>query len=143
MNRGTDAHVVNLYKARAPERAPGLDLKTFGTIDCGYETMTQAWGQIRHVFAVGPARTSQAEHVHTSPRYPLTLLNSHGVDLLVVDRGSAGPPGPGTRGKPDRWEALVDRTNPKQRPKVVLESWNGAASSWSSGPMDKSRRVRW
>ena len=29
------------------------EIQTFGTLDCGYETMAEAWPTLEHVFPVG------------------------------------------------------------------------------------------
>lgn len=44
-------------------------LNSFGTLNGGYETMTEAWPTLEHVFAVNPAPGSQAQHTpqHSSP----------------------------------------------------------------------------
>jgi hypothetical protein len=74
-------------------------------------------------------------------RYPRKLLNRQPVDLLVVELGiDHRPP---TTLKRSAWEDLVQHTYPRNRPRVVLETWTGSAQLWSSGPVCKGRTTVW
>lgn len=121
--------------------------QTYGTIDCGMESMSQAWTAAKHVFAVrrpndprAPDASPVIEYAGPS-RYPKKLLGKHPVDLLVVERGHIQK----ALGKPtvEEWEHLVSSTEVPKRPTIVLESWRSTALIWSQGPTSKGTLTRW
>ena len=123
--------------------SPKSTLSSYGTLSCGYETMSQAWPTLRHRFSVGAAESSQAEHTFREARYKMNLLKEYPVDLLVVDQGSSQPSWTQNKSGSGRWEQLVDQTPPERHPWVVLESWPGSAVGWEVSPMHKSVMTRW
>ena len=139
---GDDAVAEPVWKPEASD-ASQTRTRTFGTLDCGYETMADAWQQMDYKFAVGGQGPSRASHCYPEPRYALNLLTSHPVDVLVADKGSATPPRRKGPAGPDRWELLVLNTPPEKRPSVVLESWPASSATWADNPMSKGRRIRW
>jgi hypothetical protein len=119
-------------------------LHTYGTIDCGLETMTEAWPNLEHVFSSGGIQVGGNTIPLTGGRLPHNLLEEHPIDLLVVDQGHMNrPPGTTTSERPSKWEQIVQNVPDEVRPKVVIESWPEKAIGWMEGPMAKSARIRW
>jgi hypothetical protein len=124
-------------------------LKSFGTIDCGYEMMRVAWPKLEHSFAVRRKGENVDSDIADPPRavvighhrYPAKLLSQHPVDLLVVERGYLKHPTQGYQREP--WEDLVRATDQAKRPKVVLEAWPSSAEFWNKGPVCKASLTRW
>jgi hypothetical protein len=117
--------------------------KTFGTISCGYETMTQAWKQLDHVFSVA-GHGPPAANNYPDSRYPMNLLDKHPVDILVIDQGDYTPSTSNSCiPRNERWKDLVMQTSPHHRPQLILESWPDHATSWTWGPMAKGRKAQW
>ena len=123
-------------------------IRSYGTLDCGAETMRAAWPRLRHVFSGRGNRAWHEAAEGPSPEVVLSgtrpargALHQHPVDLLVVERGHIRRP----HRDPtvESWEKLVAHTEQSVWPKVVVESWRGQAISWSNGPTDKAARTRW
>jgi hypothetical protein len=118
--------------------------RSFGTIDCGLELMRDAWQRLAHVFSVEQEHTiasSLSVVQYSGPRYALTLLNKHPVEVLVVERGHIHR----AHSEPieERWEILVSRTKEQNRPCIVIETWDASASTWYNGPAGPPSKVRW
>ena len=118
-------------------------IRNYGTLSCGYETMTQAWPTLHHRFSTGATQSHKAELHHPEARCKMDLLKTCPVDLLVVDQGSARPNWNQTKSGAGRWEQLVEATPDKNRPWVILESWPGSSVGWEVSPMHKSAMTRW
>jgi hypothetical protein len=118
-------------------------IATFGTLDCGYETMAEAWPALEHVFASGGYH-SKAEYILPQGRLKGSLLDQHPVDLVVVERGQFHkPPTILEANIKPKWEILISNAKVKNRPKVIIEMWPDKAATWEEGPMSKSNLVRW
>ena len=84
--RAIDESGVTGMKTK-PQGLPLVEpLQSFGTIDCGLETMGEAWPAMVHSFSSGGV-SSTSKLCLGGGRLPPTLLNDHPVDLLVVERG--------------------------------------------------------
>ena len=128
-------------------------IQSFGVLDGAGELMRQAWHGLRHVFSVRrcneDAPVSKTFHLEEpelvktgAPRYPLSLLSTNPVDLLVVERSSIANK-PLQADQPSAWEEMVLITPLSKRPKVILESWDAEASYWKTGPSTKLHTERW
>jgi hypothetical protein len=107
-----------------------------------------AWPTLEQVFsgcvgssAQGAAAVSEPGIVFSGSRYPLGLLKANPVDLLVVERGALVKPS--SLGRPERWEDMIDAIPLSSRPKMVFESWPGAAVTCASGPSGKAYVTCW
>ncbi|CAJ1936816.1 unnamed protein product [Cylindrotheca closterium] len=69
------------------------------------------------------------------------LLDTHPVDLLVIEKGHYTRPSGGPKQEP--WEDMVDSVPPKHRPKVIIESWRSDPTLWQYGPTSKPTTTRW
>ena len=139
---GEDAAVLRLEQQLwKPEKAPRV-IHTYGTIDCGLETMHPAWSSLQHVFSYGGSPRRQGPTFHPGRRPPQSLLRKSPVDLLILDRGSTNQPSPQT-GQADRTLLRLIRAAPKVKPLLVLESWPGKAAGWEQGPTCKLARTQW
>jgi len=153
---------------RIPKPSTTSWLHTYGTLDGGGELMRLAWTSMQHVFAmrrlghsipssnplVGETTTSTSTSSdllvgetntiikYGYPNYPFNLLKKHPVDLFVVERIAASSPHAGALSSTS-WEAIVKSTPVPKRPKVILESWVGIASTWARGPLCKINVTRW
>ena len=87
-DRAQDPALVDLQGRTAPPSLPPGPLRTYGTIDCGLELMSQAWGSLQQEFSIGGCPLSPPKHFQLNGRPPLGLLNKHPVDLLITDDGS-------------------------------------------------------
>ena len=142
-DRAQDPALVDLQGRAAPPSLPPGPLRTYGTIDCGLELMSQAWGSLQQEFSIGGRPLSPPNHSQLNGRAPLNFLNKHPVDLLVADRGSATPPAAREVFHEDRWLTMVARAALENRPKVILESWPDSSISWMNSPVSKARRTAW
>jgi hypothetical protein len=135
--------VEGLEQKAAPQAEKWVH--SYGTIDCGLKLMCQAWQTMSHDFTVDPV----GEHTstgtdpvrYTGPRFPLTILNDHPVDVLVIERGHIRKPR--RMPTPERWESLITQTILTKRPSVIVESWLPVVSTWDSGPVGKLSCIRW
>lgn len=117
-----------------------------GSIGGGLELFRDSWKRIHHVFA---CRTLGQEHnygpqpqiVTQGPRFPLGLLSTHPVDILVVDHGTHQKPI--TDLSPSRWLSSIEKAPPLTRPSLVIEVWPPASSTWERGPTGKIQRTLW
>ena len=82
-----DPAVENFKIREAEAPTPGAPFRTYGTLSCGLESMTEAWTGMSHVFSVGARYDSSAGSVYPGNRPPANLLITHPVDLLGVDQG--------------------------------------------------------
>lgn len=114
-----DALVDPEWKLQIP--IPTLSLESYGTIHCGYETMTSAWPTLHHVFLVSSHTGSKADHVHPGICPPWSLLVEHPVNLLVIDSGNSSP---GSSPCTDFWYKLIHFTPTASRPQLVLEIYS-------------------
>ena len=136
-----DSTVEDYTTSTAPvTRHPGPVL-SYGTIRCGFETMTKAWPRMAHAFSIGGHRTTTATYVVPGTRAPQDLLVNHPVDMLIVEQGHRE-----RRPKPSsdiclEWRTLVQRAT--EPPGLVIETWTGSSSLWVHGPMSKACRTRW
>ena len=131
------------YKIETIETPDTGPISTYGTLDGGLETMSEAWPKLRQVFSSGGPKSTATQRL-SGGRVPLHILNKNPVDMLVVERGHFYQP-PKTQ-LPDprsKWECILEVTKPKNRPKVVIESWTEKAIGWLNGPMSKGTRTRW
>jgi hypothetical protein len=87
-------------------------------------------------------RSPEPSHVSREPhRLSNTLLSKFPVDLLTVERGfSAKPP---LKHEQDAWEKLVSRTEKKNQPRAIIETWPPNAQPWTKGPTCKGTVTRW
>lgn len=134
---------VNEMESRIRPQADNW-IQTYGTIDCGLELMRDAWQRLAHVFSIEQEHLIELDSMtkaYHGPRFKLNILRKHPVNLLVVERGHLHRPD--TMPKTERWEMLVANAEPSSRPIIILESWDGAASTWDTGPAGQSSRVRW
>jgi hypothetical protein len=91
-------------------------IRSFGTIDCGYETMTEAWPTLDHVFSSGGLFT-KAKHELEKGRLKGTLLNKYPVDLILIDRGQFHTPSSAHQVPlSTKWEILVENAMEKNGP---------------------------
>ena len=104
------AEVTGLKKVEVVTNDREQDfISTYGTIDCGLETMSGAWTTLQHVFSVG-GHGSTAEACLNGGRFTPDLLNQHPVDLLVVERGHFFlAPKVKDLDKPSKWEMAIQR----------------------------------
>ena len=124
-------------------------IKSYGTLNCGLETMRMAWQKLEHVFSVRPQEQvgspdlpgPQPKFVFKKRRSNQDLLSSHPVDLLVVEVAH--------RVQPKKYSArsehmkIVETTPASSQPKIIIETWGQEASAWTHGPTGKETRVRW
>lgn len=106
--------------------------------------MRDAWQRLAHVFSVEQEHTTPDDSPviwYNGPRYTLSLLNKHPVEVLVVERGHIRLAR--TDPVPERWELLISKTREQHRPLVVLEMWDISATTWDNGPSGQPIRVRW
>ena len=134
-----DTAVENM-KARL-ERTKNPGLLTYGTLGCGYETMTEAWGKMSHVFSIGAGYSSDAAHTFPQKRGPGDILSLHPVDVFVVDQGHWRHRPAIHQDVTHVWGTLVDRAI--DPPAVIVESWHGGASTWENGPSSKLASTQW
>ena len=124
-------------------------IRSYGVIDGGFETMRAAWPKLEHVFSVRRneekiegEESPEPKNVLKEPhRLPNKLLMDFPVDLLTIERGYATKPP--TTYEHTSWEKLISRTEEKNRPRVVIESWPPNAQLWTKGPTCKSTTTRW
>lgn len=144
---GTQDLAVTGFESRilsSPLSIEHLPISTYGTLWCGYETMSQSWARLTHTFSVGGHAGSTAQQVHPNSRCARSYLAQHPVDCLVVDRGDLHKPRPAALD--DRgtfWELLILATPTETRPLLVIEFWESAASIWANGPSTKLTTTRW
>jgi hypothetical protein len=144
----TSAHVdameIRLGPTK-PDRAAAW-INTYGTLNCGAETMRAVWPGLEHRFAVRcenepDVLPNDDTHGLHGPRVRRDLLETHPVDMVVMERGhvlrSRKCP------EPEEWELLVSSTPASDRPKVIVESWRSQASTWDNGPSAKAATTRW
>lgn len=137
----SDKAVENYKKLRRPDHSVAPQLETYGTLDCGYETMTDAWPLLTHRFSVGATWSSTAQLSLPGNRAPKDLLLTHPVDLLATDMSTHKYQSGRDCPTSTRWEQLIETaTTP---PKVVFESWKPGASLWDGGPISKATIKRW
>jgi hypothetical protein len=74
-------------------------------------------------------------------QHPAKLLNTHPVDMLIVEQGTCQFPPTSYLRTP--WEDLVSKTCLKKRPRLILELWSANAQMWSKGPLCKARTTVW
>ena len=100
-----------------PPSPPQVTLHSYGTIHCGYETMSAAWPNMEHVFSIGGTSSSMAAKVAAGSRPSKDLLVQSPVDMLVVDMGHAQS---GTSLPDTHLLGMIERA--QSRPLVVVES---------------------
>ena len=140
--------MVGLEVRTAPEAAMPW-IRTYGTIDGGFEVTRAAWPALTHVFSVRrhgdkveSPEVADPKHVYQGHhRYPHEMLNRHPVDLLAVEMGYQQRPTERYDWQP--WETVVVNTLLTKRPRVVIEMWPPNAQLWSKGPACKSTIARW
>ena len=121
--------------------------RTFGVCGDSLNLMSDAWKSMEHVFTsrdptiLTNCTRTHGSHIIPGPRYPLHLLETHPVDLLVIECGSWQCPSPPRQGH--RWECLVASTPVPKRPLTILEVWPPNSLLWEQGPTGKASRVRW
>jgi hypothetical protein len=104
-------------------------VRSFGVIDGGSEVMRSAWPKLEHVFSVrrddkdgkGESSPEPTQTFRDPHRLSNNLLNDFPVDLLTVEQGFETKPPLSFDRKP--WEKLISRTDSKNQPRVVIESW--------------------
>lgn len=120
-------------------------IRSYGSIDCGLDMMGDAWQTLEHVFSVNKLHLRElhpSTQLYEGPRFKLSLLVWHQIDMLVVERGHVHKPHSCAH-KEERWEQLISRVEVPRRPKIVVESWDAAASLWPNGPVGQASRTRW
>lgn len=111
--------------------------------------MRMAWSRLRHRFSLRRATEPHLdEGLHPPeqvivgyPRIPANTLSSYPVDILVVERSHMQRPP--TLDFQDHVRAEVEFTPRNLRPKLVIESWVGGASTWAHGPCSKLQVTLW
>ena len=99
---------------------PEAKLTSYGTIDCGLETMCEAWTNLNHVFSSGGVEPT-CKLCLTGGRLPWGLLNDHPVDILVTEHGHLHCPQKGPASDPrSKWEQLVYKALEANKPRVVI-----------------------
>lgn len=132
-----DPAVVDMTMENPPPTSV-VPLRTFGTLSCGYETMSAAWPGLEHVFSYDGDAHSRAAFSSSDTRPPRKLLRERPVDLLVVDLGARQP---GRARFRESWLDLVQEAT--ERPLVIMESWPPEAASWENHPMSKGMAQPW
>ena len=141
MLEGEDTAVEN-YKVQqtvADERA--VPEVTYGVLADGLDTVSEAWSGARRVFTVNPTHAPPTGITIQGNRPPQDLLLKHPVDILVVDRSKHLLPPGGHEAPTAIWESLARAALFK--PKTVVESWVGIASTWENSPTTKACTTRW
>eukprot|EP00956_Cyclotella_meneghiniana_P006361 scaffold8341_cov66-Cyclotella_meneghiniana.AAC.6 len=137
-------HVIGMEVRPFPGRLQ-RKFSTFGTIGDSLHLMQEAWPELEHVFCVHgpsiPVAPQSCQHHIAGPRFPLRLLRTHPVDLLVIECGDWQLPRPSLNGM--RWEQAVQMLNVSSRPLLVIEVWPANALLWDLGPSGKGCRTRW
>lgn len=101
-------------------------VRTFGTVYCGLELMTTAWGTLDHVFLI---RHQPLPEVIARPTTKVYLgahrnwgvLRKHPVDILVVEQGHLRRAPRGY--KASIWMNMVTEAPINQKPVVIIEAW--------------------
>ena len=124
-----------------PERAP-TGLSTYGTLNCGLETMRAAWPSLQHRFSYGCSSSRRDPKSFPGGRPPADLLRSQPVDLLIMDHGTTLTASPRT-GQADATLVRLIRRVPNRGPSVVLESWPIKSLGWEQSPTCKLARTQW
>lgn len=116
-------------------------VRTYGTLWCGLETMSEAWKTLEHRFSVGTSATHAGYGYTSGNRPPLGLLNEHPVDVLVVEQGHVTDAPPVSCDITRQWREMVRCS--LQPPIFVIESWLEKAVLWENGPSTKGSTQRW
>jgi hypothetical protein len=144
---GTQDLAVTGFESRilsSPVSIDHLPIHTYGTLWCGYETMSQSWARLTHTFSIGGHAGSTAHNVHTNTRCPRGYLAQHPVDCMVIDRGDLHKPRPAELDEQGTfWELLILTTPTEDRPLLVVEFWGSASALWTHGPSAKLTTTRW
>ena len=128
--------------AVAPTLEKSPRFSTYGTIQCGYETMVAAWPRLHHKWSLGGGREPLSSSYTPPKKLEADWLMTHPVDLLVIDQGGLTAEALAARSK-DHWERVVSDARPSLRPRVILESWPAASLGWLSSPTGRSKQTRW
>ena len=120
-----------------------LPLSTYGTFQCGYETMKEAWPRMEHVWSCGGGRADPKGRLLHKAQLRPQLLNSSPVDVIVIDQGYVTVQELSLRKGQDLWESCVSAVHHDHRPTVLIESWPDSSPGWDNGPMTSTRRTRW
>ena len=122
---------------------PRTLVRNYGTMGCGYETMTQAWSALHHAWSFGGAPSNPNYHTK-APNWPKSSwVEQHPVDLWIVDQGSKTVKDMKEQRHPDRWLALAQSLTKTGRPRLVIESWPSQCVGWTYSPLNKQRRLKW
>ena len=132
-----DGAVANLVGRPLQPHVTERPIKTYGTAHCGFETMRHAWPTLEHRFSIGGYNPTETRRV------PKTFLSNHPVDLLVVDCGETAKHRDQKSFGKDYWMDWVQGTPVDQQPVVVLESWPSSSTTWSRGPISKTKKTQW
>ena len=101
--------------------------------------MAAAWPTMQHTFALGPGVDSTSTLRFPEGRPPQDLLRNHPVDLLISEHTTFQPQH--AKGPPLHVLDVVSRA--VLPPRLVIEIWDPAASTWDHGPLSKGIRTRW
>ena len=135
-SRNDDA--VDNLKVEVSPPPSAIPIRSYGTLHCGYETMSAAWPTMDHVFSYGGSAHSSCSRSFPNGRPPRDLLSRTPVDMLVVDMGHAQP---NSKLPVLPWTDLIASSS--RRPILVVESWPGHSSTWEQHPMSKGLSHIW
>ena len=138
---GTSDPAVENYQTTEVRQRPPAPFRTYGTVGCGYELVSEAWPGATHVFSVNDWADGSAIYHRTGHRLPKGILTRNPVEALVVDQGHRLQPPSHSNPVCADWEGEVCRA--KQPPKYVVESWISGAALWGAGPLSKATVTRW
>ena len=122
-----------MYTRPAPSTPLAPRYGSFGTLHCGAELMAAAWPTMQHTFALGPGVDSTSTLRFPEGRPPQDLLRNHPVDLLISEHTTFQPHH--AKGPPLHVLDVVSRA--VLPPRLVIEIWDPAASTWDHGPLSK------
>jgi hypothetical protein len=125
---------VYLERRKLPKKVDTMrakiELNKIGTIGRGFHTARLAWSCLIWAFQIGGVCTKGAKDGRpfyaSLGRTPKKVFDLHPVDLLIVDSvtrkdyepSQSNPKGLGV------WLDRIERAEPNNKPKVVIESWD-------------------